>query len=103
MNSIPPDDDPDPVPDDPMPDDPIDEAELDRALAASEGGLGAQLRTLLDPDDQLHVRTVKDVDRALRARDTVGAALDLLGLGWWTTSVLLTDDRRPADADREGR
>ena len=81
----------------------VDEAELDRALATSPTTLRADLRTLLDPDRELGRRTATEVDRALRSRDTVGAALDLLTLGWWTARAVLTDDRRPADAEREGR
>jgi len=81
----------------------VDEAELDRALAASAEDLRADLRTLLDPGSELRGRTAAEVDRTLRSRDAVGAALDLLTLGWWTTRAVLTDDRRPADAEREGR
>jgi len=81
----------------------LDEAELDRALAANSDDLRADLRILLDPGHELLGRTAAEVDRTLRSRDTVGAALDLLTLGWWTARAVLTDDRRPADAEREGR
>jgi len=81
----------------------VDEAALDRALEASPEDLRTDLRTLLDPGHELQHRTVAEVDRALRSRDTVGAALDLLTVGWWTARAVLTDDRRPADAEREGR
>lgn len=99
---------PDPEPPEPAPNDPapvetdLDEAELDRALAAADPQLTSQLRTLLDPDADLATRTASDVDRALRSRDTLGAALELLGLGWWTARALLTDDTRSADRDPEG-
>jgi hypothetical protein len=92
-----------PVPNEPDLDEPdLDETELDRALAAADPQLTAHLRTLLDPDADLTARTATDVDRALRSRDTLGAALELLGLGWWTTRALLTDDTRSADRDPEG-
>lgn len=80
-----------------------DEAELDRALEEDDRLLVEHLRTLLDPDADLGTRTVKDVDRALRGRNTLGSTLDLLGIGWWTARALLTDDHAPADRDDEGR
>ncbi len=81
----------------------VDERALDRALAEDDSELALQLRALLDPDDDLGARTAQDVDRALRSRNTMGAALDLLGVGWWTARALLTDDHRPADRGHEGR
>ncbi len=81
----------------------LDDADLDDALAAGPVALRADLRTLLDPDHELLRRTAAEVDRTLRSRDTIGAALDLLTLSWWTGRAVLTDDRRPADAEREGR
>ena len=88
----------------PDPDDPVlDESLLDRALAEDDTELASQLRALLDPDATFGERTANDVDRALRSRNTLGAALDLLGVGWWTARALLTDDHRPADRVNEGR
>lgn len=85
--------------DDPM----LDEHALERELAQQDDDLGRQLRALLDPGDDLRQRTAADVDRALRGRSTVGAALELLGVGWWTAAALLTDDDPHADRRGEGR
>jgi hypothetical protein len=88
--------------------DPMDEHELDRALADADGTLGAQLRELLDPEQDVRRRTADDVDRTLRSRSTFSAALDLLGVGWWTARSVLGDDTAaglssgPPAADREG-
>jgi hypothetical protein len=91
---------PDPFDDTPLE---MDEAELDRALADDDAAaLGIHLRSLLDPDTELTSRTANDVGRALRSRNTTAAALDLLGVGWWTVRALLTDDTRSADRDHEG-
>jgi hypothetical protein len=77
--------------------------ELDRQLAEHDGALSDQLRALLDPDGDLRRRTASDVDRSLRSTDTLGAALELLSVGWWTARTVLTDDHRPADRGPEGR
>jgi hypothetical protein len=79
----------------------LDERELDRALADDDPLLQVHLQALLDPGGDLTERTASDVDRALRARDSVGAALELLGVGWWTARALLTEATRPADRDPE--
>lgn len=81
----------------------LDETALDRELAEDDADLALHLRALLDPDETFGERTANDVDRALRSRNTLGAALDLLGVGWWTARALLTDDHRPADRVNEGR
>jgi hypothetical protein len=81
----------------------LDEAALDLALADEDAALGTQLRALLDPGGERRARTAADVDRALRSRNTLGATLDLLSVGWWTARTLLTDDRSPADRGPEGR
>jgi len=76
--------------------------DLDRELDEPMQPLQDQLRALLDPSDGLSGRTALDVDRALRARSPLTAALDLLGLGWWTAKTLLTDDPQRADGEGEG-
>ena len=81
----------------------LDESALDRELADDDAELSEQLRALFGPVEDLGTRTAQDVDRALRSRNTFGAALDLLGVGWWTARSLLTDDHRPADRGDEGR
>ncbi len=97
MSPTPPADDVDPI------DDELADEELDRELAAADGVLSDQLRALLDPGGDLHRRTADDVDRNLRSTDTLGAALELLSIGWWTVRTVLTDDHRPADRGPEGR
>jgi hypothetical protein len=97
MSPTPPADDIDPV------DDAVADDELDRELAAADGVLSEQLRALLDPGGDLRRRTADDVDRSLRSTDTLGAALELLSVGWWTVRTVLTDDHRPADRGPEGR
>lgn len=84
-------------------DEALDEGALDRALAVQDADLARQLRALLDPGEDLRQRTAADVDRALRGRSTLGAALELLGVGWWTAASLLTDDDPRADRRGEGR
>lgn len=87
----------------------LDDGELDRELERADTELSSRLRELVDHEvaatdgDELRRRTAKDVDRALRARSTLGAALELIGTGWWTATTLLTDDTPPADRGREGR
>lgn len=78
--------------------DELDEQELDRELSDADEMLSSQLRALLDPAAGLKERTAQDIDRSLRGRSGLTAALDLLGLGWWTAKALLGDDR----ADDEG-
>lgn len=79
----------------------LDERELDRALAEDDPLLQVHLRALFDPGSDLTERTATDVDRALRSRDSLGAALELLGVGWWTARALLTESTRSADRDPE--
>ena len=79
----------------------LDERELDRALAEDDPLLRGHLQALFDPGSDLNERTATDVDRALRSRDSVGAALELLGVGWWTARALLTEATRSADRDPE--
>jgi hypothetical protein len=83
-------------PDDTWPEDVPDEALED------DGELSARLRDLLDPSADLRDRTARDVDRALRDRSVLATALDLLGLGLWTTRALLSDPASPADQEQEG-
>ncbi len=88
----------------------MDEHELDLELEHADGQLGEQLRALLDPAEDLGDRTADDVDRTLRSRSTFAAALELLGLGWWTMRSFLGDDgpdrltdgTTPADRERGG-
>lgn len=79
-------------------DEELDEQSLDRELSDADEVLSAQLRELLDPAAGLTERTAEDIDRSLRGRSGLTAALDLLGLGWWTAKALLGDGK----ADRGG-
>jgi hypothetical protein len=76
---------------------PLDEDALDELLDGQDALLGDRLRQRLDPGDQLHQRAAADVDRALRSRTTLGATVELLGVGWWTLRSLLTDGPDAAD------
>ena len=73
--------------------DELDELAIERELSGADELLSAQLRELLDPAAGLSERTATDIDRSLRGRSSLTAALDLLGLGWWTAKALLGDDR----------
>lgn len=64
--------------------------------------LGSRLRSLLDPAEDLPNRTRQDVDRTLRGRSVLSTGLELLGLGVWTASTLLSDPPGDADGNREG-
>ncbi len=83
-------------------DDELDELAIERELSGADELLSSQLRELLDPAAGLRERTAQDIDRSLRGRSSVTAALDLLGLGWWTAKALLGDDRAE-DRDRRPR
>ena len=72
--------------------DELDELAIERELSGADELLSAQLRELLDPAAGLSERTATDIDRSLRGRSSLTAALDLLGLGWWTAKALLGDD-----------
>lgn len=76
--------------------DDLDE-ELEEDLELSE-----RLRALFDPSADLRDRTADDVGRALQGRSVLATALDLLGLGLWTTRALLSDPASPADQEQEG-
>jgi hypothetical protein len=96
----------DPTQDHPMQDHPmhdhdedLDEQELDRELSHADHVLSSQLRELLDPAAGLTERTAQDIDRSLRGRSALGAAFDLLGLGWWTATALLGDRGAGAGLD----
>ncbi len=80
-----------------------DDEEIEDALADFDPLLAGQLRELLDPGDLVRQRTAADVDRTLRSQNAMGTAADLLGTGWRTLSLLLTDGLGPADRDDEGR
>jgi hypothetical protein len=82
--------------------DDLDELAIDRELSGADDLLSAQLRELLDPAAGLRERTAQDIDRSLRGRSSLTAALDLLGLGWWTAKALLGDDTAD-DGGRERR
>lgn len=81
----------------------LDELAIERELSGADELLSAQLRELLDPEAGLRERTAQDIDRSLRGRSSVGAAMELLGLGWWTAKALLGDDRADDRADDRGR
>jgi hypothetical protein len=69
--------------------DPPDPA-LDDELRATEGALAEDLRALLTPGAGMGRRTADSVDRTLRARSTGATALELLGTGWRTLSLLVS-------------
>lgn len=75
---------------------------MDDELDAHEGLLGAHLRELLAPEDDLGRQTTHQVDRTLRARSVLATGLDLLGLGWLTMRELLTEEHLRADGESEG-
>lgn len=77
-------------------------ADLDDELAATEGRFTGELRALLTPGAGINRRTAESVDRALRSRSTGTAALELLGVGWQTLRLFLSDDPSGADLDRGG-
>ncbi len=82
-----------------------DEQAVERALDQTDPILTGQLRELLDPGDPgdlVRQRTAADVDRTLRAHNPMSSAADVLGVGWRTMRLLLTDDVHPADRDDEG-
>lgn len=79
-----------------------DDLVLDHELGEMDPMLAGQLRELLNPGDLVSQRTAVDVDRALRAQSPMGAVADLVGTGWQTLRLLLTDDQGPADRDGEG-
>lgn len=77
---------------------PAEEYELDQG----DDELTVRLRSLLDADHDLRGRTSADVERTLRGRSLLATGLELLGLGWWTTRALLSDEVGPADEEQEG-
>lgn len=79
-----------------------DAPDVDRALAATGDDWSADLRALLAPGAGIGRRTVDSVDRTLRGRSAGGMALDLLGTGWHTLRLLLSDEPQPADGDGMG-
>ena len=79
-----------------------DDQAVELALEESDPVLTGRLRELLGPGELVRQRTAADVDRALRAHSPTGAAADLLGVGWRTMRLLLTDDVDPADRGCEG-
>ncbi|MEI2700456.1 MAG: hypothetical protein V9E94_19780 [Microthrixaceae bacterium] len=87
---------------DPREDPDTDERALELALAESDPVLTGRLRELLDPGETVSQRTAADVDRSLRAHNPTVAAADLLGVGWRTLRLLLTDDIDRADRGDEG-
>jgi hypothetical protein len=82
--------------------DDLDAQALDRELDDRDDLLSSQLRELLDPAAGFSERTTQDIDRSLRGRSGLTAALDLLGLGWWTARALLGYDGAD-DATRHTR
>lgn len=79
-------------------DDPMD---LDESFDDADG-LGEQLRSLIDPAADLTERTLDDVEGTMRARSALAMGLDLLGVGWWTVTAILTDEPSCADQEVEG-
>jgi len=67
--------------------------ELDLALAATVTW-GAQLANVLAAPDDLATRTAEKVRVALLTRSVVAAGTDLIGVGWHTLRLLLSDDPR---------
>lgn len=62
--------------------------------------LGDDLQALLAPSGNLEGRTAKGLDRRLRSGSFGSLALDLLGTGWFTACVILTEADCGADGER---
>lgn len=74
--------------------------ELDAALESRhDPELGATLRALLGPTENLRSTARAGVDRTLQGRSVIATATDVAGAGWVAIWHLLTNPE--ADADRE--
>ncbi len=67
--------------------------ELDAALAGT-ATWGDQLADLFAAPDDLAARTAERVRVALLTRSVVAAGTDLIGIGWHTLRLLVSDDPR---------
>lgn len=64
--------------------------------------LSAHLRDLLGDDRDLGPRTAAQVDRRLRAGSVGSLCVELLGVGWWTVTEMLTGTSTVADGGPRG-
>lgn len=76
------------------------DVDLDAALESRhDPDLGATLRALLGPADDLRDAARAGVDRTLQGRSVIATATDVAATGWATMWHLLTNPEPEADRD----